>query len=451
MRGGKGLASGRSFYGNKVPHRRRKGMGTVVERIRQIVAEHPDRRHQTVMHCVNKEELFEAHKRQGSKKAAGIDGTVKAEYAENLEANIESLLSRMKRFSYRPQPVRRVYIPKEGGGKERPLGIPAYEDRLVQSCMAEALSAIYEPRFHDFSFGFRPGRSQHQAIAYLDDKLMGKTNWVLDADIKGFFDNVDHRWMMKFLEHEIEDKNFLRYVVRFLKAGVMEEGKYEDTEAGVPQGGTISPVLANVYLHYVVDEWFAKVAKPKIAKGECSMVRFADDIVFCFQNENDARAMHEALKARLAKFELELSEDKTKLLKFGRFAGAEAQQFDFLGFTFMTGKTRKGKYTVIKVTSRKKLKQKQQKASKWLRRNMHQPIKYIIGRLNMSLRGHYNYYGLSHNIHRMATFYNYILLRLKYWLGRRSQKGYLSWEKYNRMLKHFPLLKPAITRPLWQA
>jgi group II intron reverse transcriptase/maturase len=426
-------------------------VATAVERIKQLAAEHPDRKLQTVMHCVNRETLMDAHKRQDGRKAAGIDGTPKAEYERNLEANIDSLIMRMKSFSYRPLPVKRVYIPKEGSGKMRPLGIPAYEDRLVQSCMAEALSAIYEPKFYDFSFGFRPGRDQHQAIAYLDDKLMVRASWVLDADIKGFFDSVSHEWMMKFLEHEISDRNFLRYVGRFLSAGVMEEGKYADTDAGVPQGGAISPVLANVYLHYVVDMWFAEVAKTKIAKGGCSMVRYADDMVFCFQNESDARAVQEALKERLAKFGLELSDDKTRRIKFGRFAGKEAEKFDFLGFTFITGKTRKGKYTVIKVTSMGKLKQKRRKADEWIRRNMHMPVKFITDRLNKSLRGHYNYYGLSHNMHRMEMLYAYVKRRLKWWLGRRSQKGYLSWGKFERTMRFFPLLKPSITRSLWRA
>jgi group II intron reverse transcriptase/maturase len=278
---------------------------------------------------------------------------------------------------------------------------------------------------------------------------MGRTSWVIDADIKGFFDSVDHEWMMKFLEHDIADKNFLRYITRFLKSGVMEEGKCEETDAGVVQGGSISPVLANVYLHYVVDMWFAKEAKPRIAKGECSLVRFADDIVLCFQYESDARNVQAALKDRLAKFGLELSDDKTKRIKFGRYAGEQAEKFDFLGFTFLGGKTRSGKFTVIKITSQKKLKLKRQKVNIWLRMNMHMPIAFIVGRLNMILRGHYNYYGVSHNSQRMRGFYRYVVHRFKYWLGRRSQNGHKSWEKINKIFLHNPLLKPTITRPLW--
>ena len=222
----------------------------------------------------------------------------------------------------------------------------------MQGVIAEILNIIYEPKFYDFSYGFREGRDCHQAIKHLNEKLFWDTNWVVDADIKGFFNNVDHEWLMKFIEHEIADKNLLRYIKRFMKPGVMEAEKFENTDSGVPQGGLCSPITANVYLHYVIDMWF-DVRVIKASCGKCSMVRYADDIVFCFQQEDNARNFYEALKIRLAKFGLELSEEKSKIIKFGRFAGKEAGKFDFLGFTVVSGKTRSGKYTSKYRTTRR--------------------------------------------------------------------------------------------------
>jgi len=401
------------------------------------------------MHYVNKDTLREIHERQEYEKASGVDGTYKETYEKEIDKNIGDLLSRMKRFSYRPQAVKRVYIPKEGSGKLRPLGIPAYEDKLVQGVMAEILNVIYEPRFYDFSFGFRPRRNCHQAIAYLDNKLMGKTSWVIDADIKGFFDNVNHDWMIKFLEHNISDPNFIRYIKRFLKSGIMEEGKYWDTEKGVPQGGPISPVLANVYLHYVLDTWFAEVVTKKL-QGEGSMVRYADDFVLCFQYKEEAQAVYSALKQRLAKFGLELSEEKSSIIKFGRSAGKDAGKFDFLGFTFVTTKSRKGKFIVVEITSQKKLKVKRSKIKSWIKDNMHNPVEELIKLLNIRLGGHYNYYGLTNNYKRISDFYQYVKRQLRMWLGRRSQKGRITWEEFERMLEFYPLRQPKITKTLWR-
>lgn len=299
-----------------------------------LQSQHHARVH-TVMHYVNKDTLKEEHKRQKYGKSTGVDRVSKEEYATNLEENLDNLLARMKRFSYRPQAVRRTYIPKAGSDKMRPLGIPAYEDRLVQGVMRKVLDQIYEWRFYDFSYGFRKGRNCHQAIREINQTVMTKkVNFVVDADIKGFFDNVDHKWLMKFLEHDIQDKNFLRYLVRFLKSGIMEDLKYYESDKGTPQGGLISPVLANVYLHYVLDMWFDKVVR-KRSKGEVYIVRYADDFVCFFQYENEARAFYEALKERLVKFGLELSEEKSRIMRFGRFAkqhskDGKTENFDFL-------------------------------------------------------------------------------------------------------------------------
>lgn len=250
-------------------------MASAYERIAQQAEKHE--KVQTLMHYVNKQNLIEEHRQQQKGKAAGIDGVGKEAYGENLEANIDDLLTRMKAFSYRPQAVRRTYIPKAGSDKMRPLGIPAYEDKLVQGVMRKVLDQIYEGKFYNFSYGFREGKSCHQAIREVNQLIMTKKiNFIVDADIKGFFDNVDHEWLMRFLEHDIADKNFLRYIKRFLKAGIMEDMKYHESDRGTPQGGLISPVCANVYLHYVLDMWFDKVVK-KQCKGEAYIVRYADD------------------------------------------------------------------------------------------------------------------------------------------------------------------------------
>jgi group II intron reverse transcriptase/maturase len=418
-------------------------MATGLERISQLVKEHPDRKLQTIMHLVNPETLQDVHNRQDKNKAYGVDRITKAEYEADIEENLDKLVAKMKQFSYRPLPVRRAYIPKDGGGQMRPLGIPAYEDKLVQGAMADILTAIYEPKFYSSSYGFRAGRSQHQAIKALSDKLWGWTNWVVDADIRGFFDNVDHEWLMRFLEHDIEDANFLRYVKRFLKAGIMEDGKLWDTEAGVPQGGLISPVLANVYLHYVIDMWFAKAIAAK-CKGRAEMVRYADDIVFCFEKEGDARSFYGALKERLGKFSLELSGEKSKIIKFGKEAGSEAGKFDFLGFTHITAKSRKGEFCVKRKTSKKKLKAKRGNVKKWLRENMHTPIKELIDKLNVKLRGHYNYYGIIGNYAAMKDFREYTLDRLRAMLNRRGASKDITEEWFRRILKAYPVIQPRI-------
>jgi group II intron reverse transcriptase/maturase len=423
-------------------------MLTGMDRILLLVDKHPDAPLQTLMHYVNKTTLREVHEKQETGKASGVDKVTKTEYGKNLDENLDNLLARMRTFSYRPQPVRRAYIEKEGKSEVRPLGIPAYEDRLVQGVIAAILDAIYHSRFYDCSFGFREALNCHDAIKHLDGILMGKTGWVVDADIKGFFDNVDHEWMMKFLEHDIADKNLLRYIKRFLKAGVMEAGQYMETDSGVPQGSLCSPVMANVYLHYALDMWF-EVRVKKTSKGMAEMVRYADDFVCCFQHEDDARNFYEALKARLGKFGLEIAEGKSEIIKFGRFAGDDSGTFNFLGFKFVGGKNRNGKFTVKPQTSEKKLRAKRVKARKWIRQNMHTPIAKLVFKLNAKLRGHYNYYGVSHNYKKMLGFYRYNVRELFKALNRRGGKKKLNWEKFRKILEFNPILRPKITVPLW--
>ena len=428
-------------------------MGNAYEKIAQQAARHS--KVQTIMHYVNKANLTEEHKRQKCGKATGIDGANKGSYDEELEKNLDDLVERMKRFSYRPQPVRRTYIPKVGSDKLRPLGIPAYEDRLVQGVMRRVLDEVYREKFYDFSYGFREGMGCHQAISEVQN-IIGtrKINFVVDADIKGFFYNVDHEWLMRFLEHDIEDKNFLRYVKRFLKAGIMEDLTRHESDKGTPQGGLISPVLANVYLHYVLDMWFEKVVKGKY-KGEAYIVRYADDFVCMFQYENEANAFYKELIARLRKFGLELAEDKSRVIRFGRFAkqngkDGKTETFDFLGFTHINGETRSGKYMVVHRTSKTKLKAKKQAVKEWLKQNMHGKPSDTIELLNRKLIGHYRYYGISGNSEGLKKFYRYIVDTFHRMLKWRSQRAYLTWDRYWSLLRKHPIARPKIYVNIWK-
>ena len=401
---------------------------------------------ETLMNRVNGESIKEEHRKQVQRKAVGIDGVTKAEYGEKLDENVEDLITRMKKFSYKPQPVRRAYIPK-ANGKLRPLGIPAYEDRLVQSVMSGTLNDIYEERFLDSSYGFRPNRSAHDAVRYISQTIMSKkVGYVLEADIKGFFDNVDHDWLMKFLENDIADKNFLRYVKRFLIAGIMEGTVKEESVKGTPQGGQISPVLANVYLHYVLDLWVEKVLKQKL-KGEVHYVRYADDFILMFQYENEAMETMVALKARLMKFGLEVAEDKTRILPMGRFKGTK-EDFDFLGFTFFNAKTREGKYCLRVRTCKKKLKVKRQEAKAWLRTRLTKPVAETMESINRALAGHFNYYGVNGNSKMLYKFWVYVKEQCYKMLNRRSQKRSMSYEAFERIWDYY-VKPPRLTKDIW--
>jgi len=421
-----------------------------MERIAEIAKNH--NKVQTLVHHINIDNLREKHKIARSKKATGVDGVTKGMYDENLEDNLQNLVDRMKRQAYKPQNVKRVYIPKEGSKEKRGLGIPAYEDKLVQSIMADILNAIYEEKFLDISYGFRPNRSCHDAIKGLGRIIeRNKINYIVDADIKGFFDNVDHTWLVKFLEHDIQDENFLRIIKRFLKAGIIEEGKYLRSDAGTPQGGVISPVLANVYLHYILDLWFEKVVK-KNCKGQAYIVRYADDFVCCFQYINEAELFYFQLQERLAKFGLSLAEDKSKIIEFGRFAeinrknrgDKKPETFDFLGFTHYCSKSKKGWFRIKRKTSRKKQKAKISKMKMWLKGRMHKPLVETIKSLNRKLIGHYNYYGITDNSQSINYFYFITTRELFRVLKRRTQKHNLNWEKFTKLLQFMPLSPPKI-------
>ena len=397
---------------------------------------------QSLMQYVNKKTLEESYRRQPKGKAVGIDEMTKEKYGERLEENIDDLIARMKRFAYRPYPVRRTYIPKMNG-KMRGLGIPSFEDKMVQGVFKEILEAIYEPKFKEFSFGFRPGKNCHDAIQRINKHIMAdKINYVVDADIKGFFDNIDHEWMIKFLEHDIADKNFIRYIKRFLIGGVMEDGKKLETDKGTVQGGLISPVLANVYLHYVLDMWFEYVKKREF-KGEMYMVRYADDFVCLFQYENEAQKFYRMMIERLKKFGLEIAEDKSRIMPFGRYKGTK-ETFDFLGFTHINGKSHWGKYCVVHRTSKKKLIQKRQSAKKWLREQMHKSIRETIETLNKKLEGHYRYYGIYGNWISLSKFYRYVKWELFRTKRRRDQTCWLTWAKFREILRIYPIAYPKV-------
>lgn len=402
---------------------------------------------QTLMHRVNRETLKEQHRKQKTGKAKGVDKMTKEEYEAKLDERIEDLVTRMKKFSYRPNPVRRTYIPK-ANGKMRPLGIPSYEDKLVQGAMADILNEIYENIFLDCSYGFRKNRNCHQAIEKINQTIMTKkVNYIVDADIKGFFDNVNHKWLINMLKETIEDKNFIRYIERFLKSGIMENLEFHESDKGTPQGGLISPILANVYLHYVLDLWVEKYIKPR-CKGEVYLIRYADDFLVMFQNENEARAFMKILPKRFAKFGLELEMSKSRILPFGRFKGTK-ESFDFLGFTFYNGKTLNGKYRTVIRTSKKKMRQKKENAKLWLKEHMHDNIYDVLEILKLKLTGHYRYYGVNGNFLSLLKFYKYVKYRYFRVLQRRGQKHPIPWNVFNQIWEAMSMPIPKIYVNIW--
>lgn len=426
-------------------------MKTKLERIAEIAKERPKEKFTSLAHLLDAEMLLQCHNEISGNKAIGIDGVTKAEYEQQLESNIEVLVDKLRRNAYRPQPARRVSIPKPGTDKMRPLGILAYEDKIVQRGMAKILNAIYEQDFLELSFGFRPSRGCHDALKRLNFIIeRRKANYVVDVDIKGFFDTVDHEWMMKFIDHRISDSRFKRLIKKTLKAGYLEEGVMHKTVEGTTQGGLISPILANIYLHYVLDLWFEKVVKTR-CKGDAHMVRYADDYVCCFQYKDDASGFYEELQSRLGKFNLGIATEKTKIISFGRFAeercarrGAKKPDtFDFLGFTHYCSKSRNGKFRVKRRTSRKKYKAALLKMKEWIKANRTTPSKQLMKELNIKLQGHYQYYGVTDNT-RISNFYDDTKRLLYKWLNRRSQRASFGWDKFNLFLKRHAILQPKV-------
>ena len=429
-------------------------MATTLARISQLSSENrdnPDFRFTSLAHLIDKRMLVECHASMDGDKAVGIDGITKKDYAENLDENLENLLDRMKRNAYKPKPARRVEIPKDNG-KTRPLSIYCYEDKLVQEAIRRILEAIFEPLFYDEMMGFRPGRNCHQALRYLNVMLERRfTDYVLDADIKGFFDHLNHDWIVRFIGSKVKDPNFLRLVRRMLKAGIMEDFQYEPTEEGSGQGSVCSPIIANIYMHYVLLWWFRNRVMPS-TRGYCGIVVYADDFVVCFQYKAEAEKFYEALKRRMEHFGLKLEEEKSRLLEFGKFAEenrrkagkGKPETFNFLGLTHYCSHSRSGKFRVKRKTSKKKFTKKCKEIHMRIRNMRTQPVSEIIGKLNQVLVGYFHYYGITDNSDSLLRFCYRVRRSLFYWLNRRSQKNSYDWNGFNDLLKENPLAQPRI-------
>lgn len=423
-------------------------METKLERIAQLSRENPDMVFTSVGHLINKEMLKDCNAKMDKDKAVGIDGITKEEYNRNLGENLDKLVASLKQKSYKPKPARRVEIPKDNG-KTRPLSIYCYEDKLVQEALRRILEAVFEPHFYDEMMGFRPNRSCHQALKKLGVMIeRNKTNYVLDADIKGFFDHLDHEWIVRFVESRIKDPNIIRLIRRFLKAGIMKDFQFEETETGSGQGSVCSPILANIYMHYVLVWWF-KERMQKYLRGYAGLVVYVDDFIICFQYKSDAQEFYRQLKRRMAYFGLELEESKTRLIRFGRFAeedcakqGTKPETFDFLGFTHYCSKSRKGKFRVKRKTSGKKFRKKCKAMHKMIGEMRHMSVKDIVKKLNQILVGYYHYYGITDNSQAISAFRFNVMKSLFHWLNKRSQKNSYNWEEFLNMLDNtYPLAR----------
>ena len=425
---------------------------TKLQRIAIKASKDKDCQFTSLFHLMNKELLLECFTQLKGKAASGIDNITKEAYAINLDKNLQHLIDRLHKMAYKPQPVLRVYIPKPGSTKRRPLGIPALEDKLVQAGLAKILQAIYEQDFINDSYGFRPKRSCHDALRALSESVESHpVHYMVEADIKGFFDNVDQEQLISFLQHRIADKRILRYIKRFLKAGIQEDGQHKASERGTPQGGVISPLLANIYLHYTLDLWFEKRVK-RNSPGYARLIRYADDYVACFQYAEDARQYMQDMESRLNQFHLEVAPEKTKLFEFGKFAqskaksrGERAATFDFLGLTHYCSRSRDGKrFRMKRKTISKRFTAKLVAYKEWLKANRTLPTAQILKTTAAKLRGHFAYYGVTDNSKSIRNFAYQVLLTLLKWLNRRGKRGCYTWDKFNKLLKLHPLPKPRI-------
>jgi RNA-directed DNA polymerase len=393
---------------------------------------------------INEEFLHDCWREINKHAAAGVDQISAREYEEHLAANIRDLVERLKRKSYRAKLVRRHYIPK-ADGKQRGLGIPALEDKLVQRAVARILEAIYEQDFLRCSYGYRPGKGALDAVDKLTVKLQfGRYNFIVEADIKGFFDHISHAQLGEMLKERIEDGALLKLINQWLKAGVLEtDGQVIYPESGTPQGGIVSPILANVYLHHALDVWFQAVVKPH-CRGEACLIRYADDFVCGFEDQADAEAFYRVLGKRLGKYGLELSASKTRIIEFSRRDHSGKHRFDFLGFEFRWGQDRAGKAHLKRRTSRRKLRKSLAAFTEWCQRRRSQPLRELMRELKTKLQGYYNYYGVKGNFEGLQQFYEEALVILLKWLNRRSQRQSLNWAGFKETLKHFQIPRPQI-------
>lgn len=446
-------AKGSSAARNAPPTQSGSGVPTAMQRIRQRITQKPKERWTNLLSHIRVPLLEEAYHSLQKKAAVGVDGVTWEAYGERLDERLRDLEGRIHRGSYHPQPVRRVEIPKENGST-RPIGITALEDKIVQQAVRWLLEPIYEAEFVGFSYGFRPNRSAHDALDALATALGRRVNWVLDADIRSFFDTIDHGWMQKFIEHRIGDRRLVHLLMKWMKAGVMKDGELHEVKEGTPQGGIVSPLLANVYLHYVLDLW-VQSWREKLADGDVYVVRYADDFVMGFQYEKDARAMHRALSERMARFGLGLHPEKTRVIEFGRYARRDRERkglqkpetFTFLGFVHIVGNSRKGTHQLQRHTSGKKLRASLARVKEACRRMRHLPVEEQHAWLRRVVVGHYNYYGVPSNYRALDCYHREVTRTWHRSLQRRSQRGRWREGQRTRFLKRFALPTPRIVHP----
>lgn len=414
----------------------------------------PELKFTSLMHLLNVPYLLDCYRLLKKRKAAGVDGRTLESYTEKeMKSKLEVMILQIKEKRYYPQPVRRVYI-ESGSRKRRPLGIPTVIDKVIQMGITRILEAIYEPTFLQVSYGYRPGRNAHEALKEINHMIMGKyVNWIIDADIKAFFDHINHKVMARCLNERITDPNFKLLINRFLKAHIMEEGTIRSTEEGTPQGGIVSPILANIYLHYVLDLWFEKREKRKLA-GYAQLVRYADDFLIGIQYRNEAETVLNSLKERLDKFGLRLSEEKTRIVEFGRFTNENMKKrmegkpktFDFVGFTHYCTKTRDGRFMVRVKTQRERMNRSVITMKQWIQKTHNiVPLPMIWQKITQKLQGHYQYYGVSGNFESINRYFHKTRTLLFKWMNRRSQKKTWNWDGYTKYLENYPLPKPKLT------